>query len=58
MHTREAPDFWGLHKNKNSAFPLKFETSAHAHLVIVCYYILFKNFLVGHEVETCIRDNL
>ena len=23
MHTREAPDFWGLHKNMNCAFPLK-----------------------------------
>ena len=23
MHTREAPDFWGLHKNVNCAFPLK-----------------------------------
>ena len=22
MQTREAPDFWGLHKNKNCAFPL------------------------------------
>ena len=22
MHTREAPDFWGLHKNMNCAFPL------------------------------------
>ena len=23
MHTREAPDFWGLHKNMNCAFALK-----------------------------------
>ena len=23
MQTREAPDFGGLHKNKNCAFPLK-----------------------------------
>ena len=23
MQTRKAPDFWGLHKNKNCAFPLK-----------------------------------
>ena len=22
MHTREAPDFWGLHENMNCAFPL------------------------------------
>ena len=22
MKAREAPDFWGLHKNMNSAFPL------------------------------------
>ena len=22
MHTREAPDFWRLHKNVNCAFPL------------------------------------
>ena len=22
MQAREAPDFWGLHKNKNCAFPL------------------------------------
>ena len=22
MQTREAPDFWGLHKNMNCAFPL------------------------------------
>ena len=22
MHTREAPDFWRLHKNMNCAFPL------------------------------------
>ena len=22
MHTHEAPDFWGLHKNMNCAFPL------------------------------------
>ena len=21
MHTREAPDFWGLHKNMNCTFP-------------------------------------
>ena len=26
MQTREAPDFWGLHKNKNCAFPLKHNT--------------------------------
>ena len=23
MQTRKAPDFWGLHKNMNGAFPLK-----------------------------------
>ena len=23
MHAHEAADFWGLHKNMNSAFPLK-----------------------------------
>ena len=23
MQTCEAPDFWGLHKNKNCAFPLR-----------------------------------
>ena len=25
MNTREAPDFWGLHKNMNCAFPLTSE---------------------------------
>ena len=23
MHTCEAPDYWGLHKNMNCAFPLR-----------------------------------
>ena len=25
MQTREAPDFWGLYKNKNFSFSLKYE---------------------------------
>ena len=28
MHTREAPDFWGLHKNMNCEFPLILVMSA------------------------------
>ena len=30
MHTREAPDFWGLHKTMNCTFPL---------MLIVCEYV-------------------
>ena len=25
MQTRKEPEFWGLHKNKNCAFPLNLE---------------------------------
>ena len=33
MHTREAPDFWGLHKNMNCAFPLKLNVN------FLCFYV-------------------
>ena len=37
---------------------LKFKTSAHAQILITCYYILYTNFLTWNAVETYIGDTL
>ena len=39
MQTCEVPEFWGLHKNKNGAFPLKFFFRFVC--IIVLYYTLY-----------------
>ena len=45
MQTREAPDFWGLHKNKNCAFPLMFLSKIIKILILHRLYFKYRHFL-------------
>ena len=45
MHTREVPDFWGLHKNLNCAFPLCFGKIAYQVVKSRSNLIIFKTFI-------------
>ena len=45
MHTREVPDFWGLHKNLNCVFPLLFGKIAYQVVKSHSNLIIFKTFI-------------
>ena len=47
MYTREAPDFWALHKNVNCAFPLKSVNS-----LCFCFQKCFQDLIVTFLIDS------
>ena len=55
MKTREAPHFWGLHKNMNCAFPLR--VYAVISLFIIILSVFYSFFFEKLFLKSCSRHN-